>query len=90
MWLWRRSAAPALIQPLAWELPYDTGSSLRKAKKKKKIVFGTVDVGGRRRRGEEKLEAAWPTPSHHPAVPKSSSPRDLLPQSVSLFFFPRH
>ena len=25
LWLWRRLAAPALIGPLAWELPYAAG-----------------------------------------------------------------
>ena len=35
LWLWRRPAASALIQPLAWELPYAAGSA-RKSKKKKK------------------------------------------------------
>ena len=34
--LWCRLAATALIQPLAWELPYATGVAL---KKKKKIVI---------------------------------------------------
>ena len=29
-WLWRRSAAAAPIQPLAWELPYATGAALKK------------------------------------------------------------
>ena len=33
MWLWHRLAAMALIQPLAWELPYTTGAALEKKKK---------------------------------------------------------
>ena len=33
LWLWRRLAAAAPIQPLAWELPYATGVALKKAKK---------------------------------------------------------
>ena len=39
MWLWLRYklAAVALIQPLAWEPPYATGSVLKSKKKKKKI-----------------------------------------------------
>ena len=35
-WLWRRLAAIALIQPLAWELTYAIGAALRKKKKKQK------------------------------------------------------
>ena len=35
LWLWRRPAATALIQPLAWELPYTMGVALKKAKKEK-------------------------------------------------------
>ena len=35
LWLWRRPAATAPIQPLAWELPYAMGAVL---KKKIKIV----------------------------------------------------
>ena len=34
--LWCRSAAAALIRPLAWELPYAACAALKKAKKKKK------------------------------------------------------
>ena len=32
LWLWWRLAAVALAQPLAWELPYATGTALRKNK----------------------------------------------------------
>ena len=34
--LWRRPAAVALIQPLAWESPYATGAALKRKKEKKK------------------------------------------------------
>ena len=34
LWLWHRSAAAALIQPLAWELPY-CGTALKRKKKEK-------------------------------------------------------
>ena len=34
--LWPRLAAVALIQPLAWELPYAVGVALKSQKKKKK------------------------------------------------------
>ena len=30
LWLWHRPAAVALIQPLACELPYATGTALKK------------------------------------------------------------
>jgi len=33
LWLWCRLAAIALIQPLAWELPYATGVALKRQKK---------------------------------------------------------
>ena len=36
LWLWHRPSAVALIQPLAWELPYVVGAALEKKKKKKK------------------------------------------------------
>ena len=43
LWLWCRSAATALIGPLAWEPPYAVGAALEKAKrpkkKKKKVKF---------------------------------------------------
>ena len=35
MWLWYRSAAIALIQPLAWEPPYAAGLALKRQKEKK-------------------------------------------------------
>ena len=36
LWLWCRLEAAALIQPLAWELPYATGVALKRLKKKKR------------------------------------------------------
>ena len=39
LWLWCRSAAMALIRPLAWELPYAAGAALKKKKKKKKNIY---------------------------------------------------
>ena len=35
LWLWRRSAAAASIQPLAWELSYAEGVALKRPGKKK-------------------------------------------------------
>ena len=40
LWLWRRPAAAALIQPLTWELPYAADGALKKKKKKKRKAFG--------------------------------------------------
>ena len=36
LWLWCRPVATALIQPLAWELPYATDMALKSKKRKKK------------------------------------------------------
>ena len=36
LWLWRRLAAVALIQPLAWELPYAAVAALKSKKEKKR------------------------------------------------------
>ena len=35
LWLWRRPAAAAQIQSLAWELPYAVGMALKSLKKQK-------------------------------------------------------
>ena len=35
LWLWCRPAATALIRPLAWELPYAAGATLKRKRKKK-------------------------------------------------------
>ena len=41
--LWLRLAAAALIQPLAWQLPYAAGTALKmKKKKKKKKTYNTT------------------------------------------------
>ena len=36
LWLWGRPAAVALIQPLAWEPPYATGTALKRQKTNQK------------------------------------------------------
>ena len=36
LWLWCK---PAAIQPLAWEIPYAAGVTLKKAKEKKKNLI---------------------------------------------------
>ena len=35
LWLWCRLVAAALIQPLAWELPYAAGGALRRKEEKR-------------------------------------------------------
>ena len=42
LWLWCRPAAIAPIRPLAWELPYAAGVTLKRQKGKKKKW---VDLG---------------------------------------------
>ena len=37
LWLWCKLAATALIQLLAWELPYATGAALKRPKNKKEF-----------------------------------------------------
>ena len=45
LWLWFRLAPAALIQPLAWELPYAASVTLKgQKKKKKKKKKGNVDA----------------------------------------------
>ena len=39
LWLWRRLACVAPIQPLDWEPPYTSGVALKQTKKKKKKTF---------------------------------------------------
>ena len=45
LWLWCRSAATALIRPLAWEPPYATGEALKRQKTKKTTAQGTEHPG---------------------------------------------
>ena len=42
LWLWCRPAVAALIQHLAWELPYAMGAAPKSKKKKKKKKKNTV------------------------------------------------
>jgi len=48
LWLWHRLLAAALIQPLAWELPYASDAALKrqktKDKKKKKKKFQAISL----------------------------------------------
>ena len=39
LWLWRRLAAKAPIQPLAWEPPYAVGAALKSQKEKGGNVY---------------------------------------------------
>ena len=44
LWQWLWPAAVALIQPLAWELPYASGAALKsKTKNKKQTLAPTVN-----------------------------------------------
>ena len=39
LWLWCRLAAAAPIGPLAWDLPYAAGATLKRQKKKKSQLY---------------------------------------------------
>ena len=47
LWLWCKLAAVALIQPLAWELPYAANVDLKRTKnpKKQKHIFAICLTG---------------------------------------------
>jgi len=47
LWPWCRLAAAALIQPLAWELPYTMGVALKKKEKEEKMYEGENKARGR-------------------------------------------
>ena len=44
LWLWRRPAAVAQIQPLAWRSPYAAGAALKRKKKNYNFCMGDVNV----------------------------------------------
>ena len=44
LWLWDRPAAVALIQPLAWELPYAAPTALKRKKKRRKNVLKYINI----------------------------------------------
>ena len=44
LWLWHRLTAAALIQPLAWKLPYAMGVALKRQKKKFKKSKGRTKI----------------------------------------------
>ena len=48
LWLWHRPAATALIQPLAWELPYGAGAAVNSNNNNNKEV--KLQDGDRRER----------------------------------------
>ena len=54
LWLWRRPAAVALIQPLVQELPYTVGEALKRKKNPK------GEEKGKKRRGNT-LYQLWST-----------------------------
>ena len=57
LWLWCRLTATALIQLLAWELPYTVGGP-KKTKKKKKKGKKKKRKGGREEGREKEKEIA--------------------------------
>ena len=60
LWLWRRSAAAALIGPLAWEPPYAMGSGPRNGKKtKKKKKKRKEKKGNNANEKDEEEERHW-------------------------------
>ena len=46
LWLWRRPATTALIQPLAWESQYAKGVAQEMAKRQKKKKGSGIAVAG--------------------------------------------
>ena len=44
LWLWRRPAATALIQPLAWELPYVIEAAVKRKRKKKENIKNRLHI----------------------------------------------
>ena len=36
LWLWRRWAAAAPVQPLVWELPYAAGTALKRERERER------------------------------------------------------
>ena len=77
LWLWYRPTSIALIQPLAWELPYATSVALKKKKKKKKRLEHML----RQRKDRERRWAiCWP----HGKDSKKSTLPTLWYQTASL------
>ena len=58
--LWRRPAAEALIQPLAWELPYAMSATLKRPKKKKEEEEDTQGAGNSSCSGEGLVASSQP------------------------------
>ena len=54
LWLWGRLAAPAPIQPLAWELPYAVGAAQKKERKRKERKKKGKERKGKEGRKEER------------------------------------
>ena len=44
LWLWHTPAAVAMIQPLAWELPYAVGVALKSNPPQKKNVMDIMHI----------------------------------------------
>ena len=44
LWLWHRPAAAALIQPLAWKLPYAAPASPPKKEESEPAIFSSCNL----------------------------------------------
>ena len=56
LWLWCRSAAVALIRPLAWESPHAVDVATKKERKKLKVKALAINAMF--------LQRSYPCPSH--------------------------
>ena len=92
LWLWCRPAAAAPMQPLAWELPYAVGVTLkRKNKNKKNIAYSICDsllmLGGKEKTwkcmwgkgGDKAGVEAWPLPGREDRVATECTGDEQLP-----------
>ena len=61
LWLWCRPSAAALIQSLAWELPYAKGLALKKKRKKRlELCTGRLSENGLSVQGNNSLQTRFP------------------------------
>ena len=70
LWLWDRPAAAALIRPLAWELPYAAGATLKRPKIKYLVLVQQV-CGVRFKRPKD-LERSQPCSLLSPYLPSTT------------------
>ena len=58
LWLWRRLAAAAPIQPLAWKLPYAAGAALKRKKNMKEREYKSDQWAGASPGRKDKLQTS--------------------------------